>query len=153
MKLKHLALVICSLLLLSSCNPFSSENRKLREDNEQQSRLYSKLSQAIAFKTQEYIVLNNCIKNKYIILKSNGNVHYIIKVKIHQTSYSLSVSEYIKNKINDIELEIPVDKEYYNSLHIGSRLDEGKLKYGSLLRDGDFSILKMTVINKRITGC
>lgn len=87
--------------------------------------------------------------DKNITLVKELNYIYIIKIKIHQTTYSLDIGEHIKNHMNDITLEIPVDKTFYDRCSVGSRIDES-FKWGSLLCDGDFSELKIKVINKRI---
>lgn len=92
--------------------------------------------------------LNEQINKNKLALDASRNIH-IIKIKIHQTTYSLSPGEYIKNKINDIVFEIPVDKAYYDKCSIGQKVTDPGLKIGSLIMDGDFSKLKITIINKR----
>jgi cell division protein FtsB len=74
---------------------------------------------------------------------------YIVKIKIHQTTYTLDIGEHIKNKINDIEFEIPVDKAYYDKCSIGQKVSDPGLKLGSLLVNGDFSKLKVKITGKR----
>ena len=96
---------------------------------------------------------NNALKDE---IKSNKfNIDfckniYIISVRIHQTTYTLSISEHVKNKLNDVVFEIAVDKSYYDKCRIGQEVTDAGLKMGSLLRDGDFSKLKITVEGKRI---
>lgn len=75
---------------------------------------------------------------------------YVVRIKIHQTTYTIDPFEYIKNKMNDIEFEIPVDKEYYNACKVGHKINDPKLKMGSLVMDGDFSKLKVTISGKYI---
>ena len=86
--------------------------------------------------------------NKFAI--AAGNNIYIVKIKIHQTTYTLDLGEYVKNKINDIDFEIPVDKSYYDNCKIGQKVTDPGLKVGSLIMDGDFSKLKVTIVGKRI---
>ena len=86
-------------------------------------------------------------KDKFAL--SASNTIYIVKIKIHQTTYTLSIGEYIKNKINDVEFEIPVDKAYYDKCYVGQSVSDPGLKIGSLIMDGDFSKLKITIVNKR----
>ena len=66
---------------------------------------------------QQYAVLNNQINRNKFALDVSKNI-YIVKIKIHQTTYTLSPGEYIKNKINDVEFEIPVDKAYYDNCNV-----------------------------------
>ena len=51
--------------------------------------------------------------------------------------------------MNSIEVEFPVNKDYYNRLSIGQDMTD-KFKWGSLVMDGDFSTLHMKVVGKRI---
>lgn len=80
----------------------------------------------------------------------NTNVMYVVKFKIHQTTYSLSLGEYLKNRMNDLEFEIPVDKVYYDKCKVGDLINDPKLKIGSLIMDGDFSQLKIYISGKSI---
>ena len=97
---------------------------------------------------RQHNALNEQIKANKLALAVSTTV-YIVRIKIHQTTYSLSVSEHIKNKMNDVEFEIPVDKEYYDNCYIGQTVTDPGLKIGSLLRDGDFSKLKVKITGKR----
>ena len=83
-------------------------------------------------------------------LTQYSDTMYVIRIKIHQTTYTLDPFEYMKNKMNDIEFEIPVDKEYYNTCKVGSKINDPRLKMGSLVMDGDFSKLKVTISGKSI---
>lgn len=87
--------------------------------------------------------------NKDNFALASSRTIYIVKIKIHQTTYTLSIGEYIKNKINDVEFEIPVDKAYYDKCYVGQSVSDPGLKIGSLIMDGDFSKLKITIVNKR----
>ena len=81
---------------------------------------------------------------------TNTNVMYVVKFKIHQTTYTLDPFEYLKNKINDLEFEIPVDKAYYDKCKVGDLINDPKLKMGSLIMNGDFSALKIYISGKSI---
>ena len=96
---------------------------------------------------------NNALKDEIKSNKFNINFCkniYIISIRIHQTTYTLSISEHVKNKLNDVVFEIPVDTSYYDKCRVGQEVTDTKLKMGSLLRDGDFSKLKITVEGKRM---
>lgn len=97
---------------------------------------------------QQYDALNNQINVNKFALDVSKNI-YIVKIKIHQTTYTLDIEEHIKNKINDVEFEIPVDKSYYDRCSIGQTVSDPGLKIGSLVFNGDFSKLKITIIGKR----
>lgn len=74
---------------------------------------------------------------------------YIVKFKIKQGTFTLDPFEHVKNEMNSIEVEFPVNKDYYNRLSIGQDMTD-KFKWGSLVMDGDFSTLHMKVVGKRI---
>ena len=92
--------------------------------------------------------LKHQISSNKFAIDASKNV-YIISVRVHQTTYTLSLSEHIKNKINDVIFEIPVDKAYYDKCYVGQKVTDPGFKWGSLLRDGDFSKLKITINGKR----
>ena len=81
---------------------------------------------------------------------SNGyEPNYILTLEIKQTTYTLDIGEHIKNNINAISMQIPVSKKFYNSVSIGTRISDD-FKYGSLVFNGDFSELRVTVKDKQI---
>lgn len=88
------------------------------------------------------------INNDNFALAASKTI-YIVKIKIHQTTYTLDIEEHIKNKINDVEFEIPVDKEYYDKCSVGQKVSDTGLKIGSLIFNGDFSKLKIKIVGKR----
>lgn len=81
--------------------------------------------------------------------QSGREVKYIVKFKIKQGTFTLDIFEHIKNEMNCIEVEIPVNKSFYDRVSIGMDITDS-FKWGSLVMDGDFSTLHMRVINKRI---
>ena len=81
--------------------------------------------------------------------QSGREVKYIVKFKIKQGTFTLDIFEHIKNEMNCIEVEIPVNKSFYDSVSVGTDITDS-FKWGSLVMDGDFSTLHMKVINKRI---
>ena len=81
---------------------------------------------------------------------SNGyEPSYILTLEIKQTTYTLDIGEHIKNSINAISMQIPVSKKFYNSVSVGTRISND-FKYGSLVFNGDFSELRVTVKDKQI---
>ena len=122
-------------------------NRLMRERNQIESEINANKNVNNRLK-QQYDALNNQINRNKLALDVSKNI-YIVKIKIHQTTYTLDIGEHIKNKINDIMFEIPVDKSYYDRCSIGQVVSDPGLKVGSLVFDGDFSKLKITIIGKR----
>lgn len=61
----------------------------------------------------------------------------------------MDLKKMMKDAMNAIELQIPVDKEYYDSLEVGDVLDD-TFRMGSLLMEGSFGSWEITVIDKEI---
>jgi hypothetical protein len=55
----------------------------------------------------------------------------------------------MKDAMNAIEFELPVDKEFYDNLTIGSEIVDN-FRVGSLVMYGSFGSWKMSVVNKQI---
>lgn len=140
---------------LNRLNQYIMSNQESRERNDKLINERNLLENAI----DKNININNQLENQHktlvdkinkdnFALNASKNV-YIVKIKIHQTTYTLSLTEHIKNKFNDVEFEIPVDKDYYDKCSIGQSVTDTGLKIGSLLRDGDFSKLNVKITGKR----
>ena len=81
--------------------------------------------------------------------ETGREIKYIVKFRIKQSTFTLDIGEHIKNGMNAIELELPVNKSFYDKMSVGTEISNS-FKMGSLLFNGDFSNLHMTVTGKRI---
>lgn len=84
--------------------------------------------------------------------KSTGDVKplkYILKIRLKQAHFSLSIKKHIKDAVNAIDFEIPVDKEFYNSVSKGTEIIDD-FRFGSLVLSGSFGDWEMTVKDKEI---
>ena len=90
------------------------------------------------------------LENEVIDAKvENGTAKYIITFRIKQTHFTLDIGEHLKDSMNEITIEIPVDKEYYDSLSVGDTIND-EFRMGSLIMHGSFGSWKVTVDNKEI---
>ena len=90
------------------------------------------------------------LKSEIIDIKvDNGTAKYIITFNIKQTHFSLDLSQHLKDDMNDISIQIPVDKEYYDSVNVGDVIDDS-FRLGSLIMKGSFGSWKVTVENKEV---
>jgi len=113
--------------------------------------------QMLDYERDALISRNNQIKeeienNKQILELLSilpDNAYYLITLEIRQSTFSLDIGQNIKNRINSIEFTIPVSKEFYASVDIGTKLNN-TFKWGSFVFDGDFSKLNVTIKNKRM---
>lgn len=79
----------------------------------------------------------------------NGTAKYVITFNIKQSHFTLDLSEHMKDAMNDISIQIPVDKEYYDSVEVGDTIADD-FRIGSLVMKGSFGSWDITVKNKEI---
>lgn len=74
---------------------------------------------------------------------------YVVTFRIKQSHFTLDIGEHIKDSMNEITIEIPVDKEYYDSVSVGDTVNDD-FRVGSLIMHGSFGNWKVTVDKKEI---
>ena len=125
MKTKILTLVIFSILL-TSCG----ENAEVKQLKKENALLVEQLN----------------------ALKAGGSSKapkYILKLRLKQAHFSLSIRKHIKDAVNAIDFEMPVDKEFYDSVSEGTEIID-KFRFGSFVLGGSFGDWEMTVKGKEV---
>jgi hypothetical protein len=74
---------------------------------------------------------------------------YVLKLRLKQANFSLSIKRHIRNAVNAIDFEIPVDKEFYDSVSVGTEIID-EFRFGSLILGGSFGDWEMTVKGKEV---
>ena len=136
MKKYIIALIVIIAVTLSGC----SETETVK--NEDIAKKESEIAQLEAERDR----LNEEILNTKI---DNGLAKYVITFNIKQSHFSLDLGEHLKDAMNDISIEIPVDKEYYDSVEIGDVIDDS-FRMGSFIWKGSFGNWKVTIESKDI---
>ena len=136
MKKYILVLIAMIAITLSGCSKTETVT------NEDVAKLESEIAQLKA----EQDRLNEEILNTKI---DNGLAKYVITFNIKQTHFTLDIGEHLKDSMNDISIEIPVDKEYYDSVEVGDTIDDS-FRMGSFIWKGSFGNWKVTVESKDI---
>ena len=136
MKKYIIALIVIITVTLSGC---SKTETVTNED-------VVKLKDEIAQLETERDRLNEEILNTKI---DNGLAKYVITFNIKQSHFTLDLGEHLKDAMNDITIEIPVDKEYYDSVEVGDVIDDS-FRMGSFIWKGSFGNWKVTVESKGI---
>ena len=136
MKKYIVVLIAMMAITLSGC----SKNETVT--NEDVAKLESEIVQLKAERDR----LNEEILNTKI---DNGLAKYVITFNIKQTHFTLDIGEHLKDSMNDISIEIPVDKEYYDSVEVGDVIDDS-FRMGSFIWKGSFGNWKVTVESKDI---
>lgn len=90
------------------------------------------------------------LKNEVTDIKvENGTAKYVVTFNIKQSHFTLDIGQHIKDEMNEISIQIPVDKEYYDSVEVGNVIDDS-FRVGSLLMKGSFGNWEVTVEDKEI---
>ena len=134
---KHVVVLIAMIaIILSGCSKTETVS------NEEITKLESEIAQLEAERNR----LNEEILNTKI---DNRLAKYVITFNIKQTHFTLDIGEHLKDAMNDISIEIPVDKEYYDSVEVGDTIDDS-FRVGSFIWKGSFGNWKVTVESKNI---
>jgi hypothetical protein len=109
------------------------------------------LASSNAQKQKELDKLNSEItkRNTELNAISKDSPKYVLKIKFSQSRFSLDITQHIKDSINSGEFEIPVDREFFNSVKIGDRLVD-KFRAGSFILHGSFSSWNFLITDKRV---
>ena len=136
MKRGIIVLIAMIAITLSGCSKTETVT------NEDVAKLKSEIAQLEAERDQ----LNEEILDTKI---DNNLAKYVIAFNIKQTHFTLDIGEHLKDAMNDISIEIPVDKEYYDSVEVGDTIDDS-FRVGSFIWKGSFGNWKVTVESKDI---
>lgn len=74
---------------------------------------------------------------------------YFLKLRLKQSHLSLSIKKHVKDAINAIEFELPVDKDFYDSVSEGTEIID-KFRFGSFILYGNWGDWEMTVKEKYV---
>lgn len=136
MKKYIIVLITMIAITLSGCSKTETVT------NEDVAKLESEIAQLEAERDR----LNEEILDAKI---DNNLAKYVIVFNIKQTHFTLDIGEHLKDAMNDISIEIPVDKEYYDSVEVGDTIDDS-FRVGSFIWKGSFGNWKVTVESKDI---
>lgn len=149
--MKKFIIIFAVLIGLSAC--YTEEDKKVLQKEcielqKKKSDLWRQIDSTCRILGDYQKEVKNLQAEK-LALQNGRDPKYIIKVKIKQGTFTLDPFEHIKNEANAMEMELPVDKDFYNKAVIGTDLLD-KLKVGSLLVNGDISWLHFKIIDKYI---
>lgn len=157
--MKKLFYFMAMCLMMVSCGVTDEDYKALKSEYAELAEQYDNLLSKRGSLNKSILELNGTISNLQTeirdlriekkIIQNGKTPKYIVKFEIKQGTFTLDPFEHIKNSMNAIEVEIPVDRDYYDVLKIGQDLTDA-FKWGSLVMDGDFSNLHMRVVSKRI---
>lgn len=134
-KIKKILLLGSTVLLLGACA--STEEQEV--DAEQ-------LEEDIAMLKEEKTRLENIITETR---EEHGIERYYVSINVKQKHTILDLEKKIKDEFNDISIAFPVDREYYESVDVGTVIDDSFRK-GSFFIEGSIGKWNITVDDKWI---
>lgn len=76
---------------------------------------------------------------------------YVVTINVSQHHPFWEVNEKIKDNMNDIEIDIPTSKEFYDSVEVGTVLNDS-FRWGSFWVNGSYGNWNVTIMDKKIEG-
>lgn len=155
MKTSTFLLSILMTIILSSCESkqdVQSDIDRLRAERTTLQNETSSLNTRESQQHSEIAILNQQLtdKEKELSIYKNGKLpKYILKIHLKQTHFTLSIKEHIKDAMNAIDFELPVDKDFYEQVSTGTAIVD-QFRTGSLFLRGSFGSWEMTVSGKEI---
>ncbi len=145
-----LALALSSSLFIS-CDEREDLKKEIAQLKSQRDNLIDRNSELQTIKNSRESEIDELSKEVTTlhIYKQGRTPKYILKLKLKQLHFSLSISKHLKDSMNAIEFEMPVDKEFYDSVGVGSEIVDS-FRVGSLLLSGSLGDWEMTVKDKEI---
>lgn len=143
---------MCTLTSCENQQDIESDIDRLRNERHTLSTEVNALSSSVSNKSAELEKLTADIAQleKISEIYKNGKTpRYILKVELSQSHFTLDLNEHLKDAMNAIEFEIPVDKEFYNSVSKGTEIVD-EFRTGSLIINGSFGDWEMKVVGKEI---
>lgn len=136
--MKRFACLILSVLIICGCLCGCADDAVTL--SEQKEEIQSQINEL----SKEKELLESTIIKKKTDL---GIEKYIVEFEIKQSHITFDISEHLKDSLNKLELQVVVDKEYYDSVTVGEEV-ASELRVGSALMKGSFGSWKVRIKNK-----
>ena len=136
---KFFAIIIGMSMILAALTGCSESDEYLEQKCEELR------TEIVALQEQKATIETEIIDAK----ETNGTAKYVVTFRIKQSHFTLDIGEHIKDAMNEITIEIPVDKEYYDSVAVGNTVNDD-FRVGSLIMHGSFGNWKVTVEKKEV---
>lgn len=140
--MNKIVFVLLSFFLLMGCNSQEEKNAMIIERQKEEIATLEREIEELQLEKEALI------KEVEYRKVTSGTAKYVITLEIRQRHY-FDLGKALKDELNKIELQLPVDKEYYESLEVGDILDE-TFRMGSLLMEGSFGNWEIKVVKKEI---
>lgn len=142
---------LCICFVVTSCESkesVQSDLDKLRNERRECYLDINLLNSDIEWKKKELASINSQLDERKIYLDGK-TPKYILKLKLKQSHFSVNPMKHAKDAMNAITFELPVDRDFYNSVSKGTEIVD-EFRAGSFIMNGSFGDWKMTVQEKEI---
>ncbi|MEI7510345.1 MAG: hypothetical protein WCJ62_12885 [Flavobacterium sp.] len=146
-----IALYAMLAVVLSSCESKQDIQSDIDILKNQRASLQTEvqnLSSSKSSKQNEIASLNEKLK-ELNIYNSGKKPKYILKIHLKQSHFSLSISKHVKDAMNAIDFELPVDKDFYNSVSVGTKIVDN-FRTGSFILYGSIGDWDMSIKGKEV---
>lgn len=138
---KLLILFVAISVFISGCGKTEEE---INVDNLQ--RQSNELTRQIKKKQEEKDSVQRDIES---LKTANNYERYVLTLNISQSHFTLDISQHLKDAMNDISMQIPVDKAFYDNVSEGQVLKDD-FRFGSLLFKGSFGSWNVKIVKKEV---
>lgn len=147
---KYIALFAAAMTLLAceSSAEVKEDIESLRKERTALQNENAWLRETKASKETEIATLDEHLEESHIY-QSGRTPKYVLGIKLEQSHFTLDITEHAKDAMNAIEFEIPVDKDYYNSVSVGEEIVDD-FRVGSFIFNGSLGDWEMTVEHKHV---
>ena len=129
--------LFCLLLAIIICLSFvackSNEEYMNETITELEEELFYLESEVLALEAMKEILQSEITDMKV----ENGTAKYVVTFNIRQKHFTLDIGQHLKDEMNELSIQIPVDKEYYDSIEVGDTIADD-FRMGSLIFKGSF---------------
>ncbi len=137
--MKKVISIVCVCVLMIGVLAGCADTSMLEQER---AELESVISELQAEKT----ALESAIVESKI---EKGLEKYVLTLSVKQTHPFWEIGDNIKDSMNELKIDIPVDKEYFDSVTDGDVIAE-EFRMGSLVMHGSFGSWKVTVLRKEV---
>lgn len=130
---RALSAVICVCFMLTGCANQESGYKTPYEVNQERENSESEAQKG--FEIEHYGI-------------EEGETKYFVTINIAQSHFTLDLMEHLKDSMNDVSIEIMVDKDYYDSVEIGENIEDS-FRWGSFIKSGSIGSWDIKVTDKR----
>lgn len=74
--------------------------------------------------------------------------YYVVTFECSQSHYTLDLSEHLKDSMNKVKFEVPVDKDFYDKVKVGDTINDS-FRMGSFIMKGSIGKWKVKIVDKR----